>query len=161
VTIVELPQSHLRENPFELAQQQLQRVADTFGIDQNIINVLRQCKKATVVSVPVSMDDGTIRTFEGYRVQHNIARGPSKGGIRLPPRRHARRGQGAGHVDDLEVRADEHPVRRCQGRRDLQPEAALADRAPEDDPPLHERDHQRDRPGEGHPRPPMSAPTRP
>jgi len=85
VTTVELPQSHLRENPFELAQQQLQRVADTFGIDQNIINVLRQCKKATVVSVPVSMDDGTIRTFDGYRVQHNIARGPSKGGIRYHP----------------------------------------------------------------------------
>jgi glutamate dehydrogenase (NAD(P)+) len=82
VTTLELPQSHLRENPFELAQQQLQRVAATFGIDQNIINVLRQCKKATVVSVPVSMDDGTIRTFDGYRVQHNIARGPSKGGIR-------------------------------------------------------------------------------
>ena len=49
MTTVELPQSHLRENPFELAQQQLQRVADTFGIDQNIINVLRQCKKATAV----------------------------------------------------------------------------------------------------------------
>ncbi len=85
MTTVELPQSHLRENPFELAQQQLQRVAATFGIDQNIINVLRQCKKAVVVSVPVSMDDGTIRTFDGYRVQHNIARGPSKGGIRYHP----------------------------------------------------------------------------
>ncbi|MGZ8694486.1 MAG: Glu/Leu/Phe/Val family dehydrogenase [Gaiellaceae bacterium] len=85
MTTVELPQSHLRENPFELAQQQLQRVAATFGIDQNIINVLRQCKKAVSVSVPVSMDDGTIRTFDGYRVQHNIARGPSKGGIRYHP----------------------------------------------------------------------------
>ncbi|MFL5978992.1 MAG: Glu/Leu/Phe/Val family dehydrogenase [Gaiellaceae bacterium] len=85
MTTVELPQTHLRENPFELAQQQLQRVAATFGIDQNIINVLRQCKKAVSVSVPVSMDDGTIRTFDGYRVQHNIARGPSKGGIRYHP----------------------------------------------------------------------------
>jgi glutamate dehydrogenase (NAD(P)+) len=85
VTTVELPQSHLRENPFELAQQQLQRVAHAFAIDQNIINVLRQCKKAVVVSVPVSMDDGSIQTFEGYRVQHNIARGPSKGGIRYHP----------------------------------------------------------------------------
>src|SRR5206468_663162 len=85
VTIVELPESHLRENPFEIAQLQLQRVARSFGIDQNLINVLRQCKKAVVVSVPVSMDDGTIQTFEGYRVTHNIARGPSKGGIRYHP----------------------------------------------------------------------------
>jgi glutamate dehydrogenase (NAD(P)+) len=81
----QLPQTHLRENPFGLAQEQLQRVAHAFGIDQNLINVLRQCKKAVVVSVPVSMDDGTIETFEGYRVTHNIARGPSKGGIRYHP----------------------------------------------------------------------------
>jgi glutamate dehydrogenase (NAD(P)+) len=85
VTTAELTQTHLRENPFELAQEQLQRVARAFGIDQNLINVLRQCKKAVSVSIPVSMDDGTIQTFEGYRVQHNIARGPSKGGIRYHP----------------------------------------------------------------------------
>jgi glutamate dehydrogenase (NAD(P)+) len=85
VTIAELTETHLRENPFGLAQEQLQRVARAFGIDQNLINVLRQCKKAVVVSIPVSMDDGTIQTFEGYRVQHNIARGPSKGGIRYHP----------------------------------------------------------------------------
>ncbi len=78
-------QSHLRENPFELAQQQLQRVAEAFGIDRNLINVLKECKKSVAVSVPVSMDDGTIRTFQGYRVTHNIARGPSKGGIRYHP----------------------------------------------------------------------------
>ena len=85
MTTAELTQTHLRENPFELAQEQLQRVARAFGIDQNLVNVLRQCKKAVVVSIPVSMDDGTIQTFEGYRVQHNIARGPSKGGIRYHP----------------------------------------------------------------------------
>ncbi len=85
MTIAELTETHLRENPFGLAQEQLQRVARAFGIDQNLINVLRQCKKAVVVSIPVSMDDGTIQTFEGYRVQHNIARGPSKGGIRYHP----------------------------------------------------------------------------
>jgi glutamate dehydrogenase (NAD(P)+) len=47
--------------------------------------VLQECKKALVVSVPVTMDDRTIRAFEGYRVTHNIARGPSKGGIRYHP----------------------------------------------------------------------------
>jgi glutamate dehydrogenase (NAD(P)+) len=79
------PESHLRENPFELAQQQLYKVADTFGIDQSLVNVLQECKKAVEVSIPTSMDDGSVRAFRGYRVTHNIARGPSKGGIRYHP----------------------------------------------------------------------------
>jgi glutamate dehydrogenase (NAD(P)+) len=85
VTTVEAPQTHLRENPFELAQAQLQHVAELFQIDPNLVNVLKECKKGVVVSIPVYMDDGTIRTFQGYRVTHNIARGPSKGGIRYHP----------------------------------------------------------------------------
>ncbi len=85
MTIVEAPVSHLRENPFDLAQQQLHLVADVFKIDPNLIQVLKECKKSVVVSVPVVMDDGTVRAFEGYRVTHNIARGPSKGGIRYHP----------------------------------------------------------------------------
>ena len=85
MTTVEAPQTHLRENPFEIAREQLRRVAEVFGIDQRLVNVLQECKKAVVVSVPVTMDDGTIHAFEGYRVTHNIARGPSKGGIRYHP----------------------------------------------------------------------------
>jgi glutamate dehydrogenase (NAD(P)+) len=85
VTTVEAPVSHLREDPFELAQEQLGKVADIFKIDSNLIAVLKQCKKAVVVSVPVVMDNGQVQTFEGYRVTHNIARGPSKGGIRYHP----------------------------------------------------------------------------
>jgi glutamate dehydrogenase (NAD(P)+) len=85
VSTIAAPVSHLRENPFEIAQQQLHRVADTFKIDPNLISVLKECKKAVVVSVPVVMDDGTVHAFEGYRVTHNIARGPSKGGIRYHP----------------------------------------------------------------------------
>jgi glutamate dehydrogenase (NAD(P)+) len=85
VTTIEAPTSHLRENPFELAQQQLRTVADTFQIDPNLVRVLERCKKAVVVSVPFSRDDGTIEVYEGYRVTHNIARGPSKGGIRYHP----------------------------------------------------------------------------
>jgi glutamate dehydrogenase (NAD(P)+) len=85
VTTVEAPVSHLREDPFQLAQDQLRRVADIFKIDPNLVEVLKQCKKAVVVSVPVVMDSGAVQTFEGYRVTHNIARGPSKGGIRYHP----------------------------------------------------------------------------
>jgi glutamate dehydrogenase (NAD(P)+) len=85
VTIVEAPTTHLKENPFELAQDQLRKVADAFQIDPNLVRVLERCKKAVVVSVPFSKDDGTIEVYEGYRVTHNIARGPSKGGIRYHP----------------------------------------------------------------------------
>ena len=85
MTTVEAPESHLRENPFQIARQQLRRVADIFEIDDRLVNVLQECKKALIVSVPVSMDDGSTRAFEGYRVTHNVARGPSKGGIRYHP----------------------------------------------------------------------------
>jgi glutamate dehydrogenase (NAD(P)+) len=77
--------SHLRENPFELAKAQLRRVGEVFAIDPNLIRVLSQCKKGVEVSIPVSMDDGSVSVFIGYRVTHNIARGPSKGGIRYHP----------------------------------------------------------------------------
>jgi glutamate dehydrogenase (NAD(P)+) len=85
VTTVEAPVSHLREDPFEIAQEQLRKVAEIFNIDSNLIEVLQQCKKAVVVSVPITMDSGRVQAFEGYRVTHNIARGPSKGGIRYHP----------------------------------------------------------------------------
>ena len=85
MTTVEAPQSHLRENPFELAQRQLQLVADVFGISDDLVKVLGQCKKALSVSIPTRMDDESVEVFQGYRVTHNIARGPSKGGIRYHP----------------------------------------------------------------------------
>jgi glutamate dehydrogenase (NAD(P)+) len=85
VTAVEARVSHLRENPFEIARQQLRQVGETFSIDPDIIRVLQQCKKSVVVSIPIRMDDGAVRTFEGFRVTHNVARGPSKGGIRYHP----------------------------------------------------------------------------
>ena len=85
MTAVEAPVSHLQENPFDIARTQLRRVADVFDIEPNLVDVLGQCKKAVQVSVPVGMDDGSTHVFTGYRVTHNIARGPSKGGIRYHP----------------------------------------------------------------------------
>ena len=77
--------THLRENPFSLARAQLARIGEAFGVDSNLIAVMQGCKKTVEVSVPVSMDDGTVRVFEGYRVVHNVTRGPAKGGIRYHP----------------------------------------------------------------------------
>jgi glutamate dehydrogenase (NAD(P)+) len=82
VSTLDAPTSHLRENPYEIARAQLQRVATTFDLDADLVRVLGECKKSVEVSVPVSMDDQSTQVFRGYRVQHNVARGPSKGGIR-------------------------------------------------------------------------------
>jgi glutamate dehydrogenase (NAD(P)+) len=79
------PESHLRENPFRIAQKQLENVARTFGIDDRLVEILSECKKAVEVSIPTSLDDGSVRAFTGYRVTHNVSRGPSKGGIRYHP----------------------------------------------------------------------------
>ena len=78
-------ESHLKENPYEVARAQLRRVADVIGLDESLVRVLERCKKAVVVSIPTRMDDGKMEVFEGYRVQHSLARGPSKGGIRYHP----------------------------------------------------------------------------
>ena len=85
MTAVHETVSHLRENPYEIAREQLRMVAKTFSIDENLVGVLSRCKKAISVSIPVTMDDGRIEVFEGFRVTHNVARGPSKGGIRYHP----------------------------------------------------------------------------
>ncbi len=77
--------THLRENPFALAQSQLRRVGETFSVDPNLIQILSYCKKGVEVSVPVQMDDGSVQAFQGYRVIHNMTRGPAKGGIRYHP----------------------------------------------------------------------------
>jgi glutamate dehydrogenase (NAD(P)+) len=72
-------------NPHEIAQKQFDRAADHLGLDPGVRDVLRKPKRQLIVSIPVRMDDGSIRVFQGYRVQHSIARGPSKGGIRYHP----------------------------------------------------------------------------
>jgi glutamate dehydrogenase (NAD(P)+) len=72
-------------NPFEIAKQQFNRAADYLDIDPSMRRVLENCKRQLIVSIPVKMDGGDVQVFEGYRVQHNIARGPAKGGIRYHP----------------------------------------------------------------------------
>src|SRR6266404_3020597 len=77
------PQEEL--NPFEIAKQQFDRAADYLELESSLRNVLRSAKRQLIVSIPVKMDGGEVKVFEGYRVQHNIARGPAKGGIRYHP----------------------------------------------------------------------------
>ncbi|MBI4389392.1 MAG: Glu/Leu/Phe/Val dehydrogenase [Nitrospinae bacterium] len=80
-----------RQNPeyfspvYEMALQQFYKAAETLELDSNLIERIKTPDRCLVVSLPVLMDDGRVRTFHGYRVQHNNALGPGKGGIRYHP----------------------------------------------------------------------------
>jgi glutamate dehydrogenase (NAD(P)+) len=81
----EVPRSPESLNPLDFALRQFDRAADHLALSNGSRGVLRNPKRQLIVSIPVKMDDGSIRVFQGYRVQHSIARGPSKGGIRYHP----------------------------------------------------------------------------
>ena len=72
-------------NAFEMAQQQFDKVADLIELDQGTRNLLRDAQREYQFLIPVRMDDGRVQVFKGFRIQHNDARGPSKGGIRFHP----------------------------------------------------------------------------
>lgn len=72
-------------NPFVNAQAQFDRVAEIIGLDEATRTLLRQPAMEYHFLIPVRMDDGSTRIFQGFRVQHNDARGPAKGGIRFHP----------------------------------------------------------------------------
>lgn len=69
-------------NPFEMAQKQIDLVADYIDIHPNILKFLKRVERVLMVSVPITMDDGTLKIFKGYRAQHSTVRGAGKGGIR-------------------------------------------------------------------------------
>ncbi len=70
-------------NPFLIAQQQVKKACDLLKVDPAVYEILKTPQRVVEVSFPVKMDDGSIRTFTGYRSQHNNACGPYKGGIRF------------------------------------------------------------------------------
>jgi glutamate dehydrogenase len=72
-------------NPFVTAQKQFDHVADMIGLDEATRVLLRQPAREYHFTIPVKMDDGSTKVFNGYRIQHNDARGPAKGGIRFHP----------------------------------------------------------------------------
>jgi glutamate dehydrogenase len=72
--------SHI--NPFKMAQRQFDEVADQLNLDAGVREMLRWPLRTFHFRIPVRMDDGSLRVFDGFRVQHNDARGPGKGGIR-------------------------------------------------------------------------------
>lgn len=65
--------------------KQLDKVAPYLGELSERLDMLRRPKRSLIVDIPVIMDDGSVKHFEGYRVQHNLTRGPGKGGVRFHP----------------------------------------------------------------------------
>lgn len=72
-------------NPYEEMKKMVDKAGKTLGLDPGMIEVLKSPKRELTVHFPVKMDDGSVKVFTGYRVQHNEARGPFKGGIRYHP----------------------------------------------------------------------------
>ncbi len=72
-------------NPFEISQRQLNKAAEALQLDPQVHELLREPMRTLEVHFPVRMDDGKVRTFTGFRVQYNDARGPTKGGLRFHP----------------------------------------------------------------------------
>jgi len=84
-TTQEKPVATPHFNAFEMAQRQFDHVADQLNLDQPTRDLLRWPLREFHFAIPVRMDDGSVKVFRGFRVQHNDARGPAKGGIRFHP----------------------------------------------------------------------------
>jgi glutamate dehydrogenase (NAD(P)+) len=69
-------------NPWQVAQHQFDLAAERLNLDPGLRRVLREPRRELIVHFPVKMDDGTVQVYTGYRIQHNLGRGPAKGGIR-------------------------------------------------------------------------------
>ena len=72
-------------NPYRMAVQQFDAAAEKLNLSEDMREILRQPKRELTVNFPVRLDNGRIKTYTGYRVQHNVNRGPAKGGIRYSP----------------------------------------------------------------------------
>ncbi|HWQ32117.1 MAG TPA: Glu/Leu/Phe/Val dehydrogenase [Blastocatellia bacterium] len=82
---VDDPKFIREENPFESMMSRFDHAAQLLQLDPDLYRVLRVPNREITIYIPVQMDDGHIEVFTGYRVQHNFARGPAKGGIRYAP----------------------------------------------------------------------------
>jgi glutamate dehydrogenase (NAD(P)+) len=85
VKSVATPTMECETEHFLMAQRQLDEIAGEMGLDVELHERLRYPKRALIVTIPVRMDDGTVETFTGYRVHHDVTLGPAKGGIRFHP----------------------------------------------------------------------------
>ncbi len=84
-SVVQRKNTTLPISVFENVMKQFDLAASKLNLDSNILDFIKVPRRCTMVNIPVKMDDGSFRMFKGFRVQHSIARGPAKGGIRYHP----------------------------------------------------------------------------
>ena len=142
-----------RMSALDSAMHQLAEAVRQLGLDDGLHELLATPRRSMQVAVPLRRDDGTMTVLAGYRVQHNLSRGPAKGGVRFHP-----------HTDLDEVRALAMwmtwkcaligiPYGGAKGGVGDRPARPQPQRARAGHPPLRQRDHADHRPGEGHPGP--------
>jgi len=85
ILAVEPKRTHEESNAYAIAVRQLEAAAHYLNLDRSMLEVLKHPRRELIVNFPVKMDDGSVRVFTGFRVHHNPARGPAKGGIRYHP----------------------------------------------------------------------------
>ena len=110
--------------PLADARAQLREAVTVLGYDDGLFEMLAAPRREMTVNIPLRRDDGSVELITGHRVQHNLSRGPAKGGFATIPGRPGR-GPRAGDVDDLEVRPAGRAVRRREGRRGHRPARLL------------------------------------
>ena len=139
-------------SPWHTYLSQVDRVLPYLGPLARWSETLKRPKRALIVDVPIEMDDGTIAHFEGFRVQHNLSRGPGKGGVRYHPDVTLEEVMALSAWMTVKMRGGQPALRRRQGRHPRRPEAALAEGAGAHHAPLHQRDRHHHRPAARHPR---------
>jgi Glutamate dehydrogenase/leucine dehydrogenase len=101
----------VRPDPYEEAKRQLRLTVSVLGLSEDVYESLVTPERVIQVKIPVIMRDGRVKTFIGWRVQHNSALGPYKGGVRYSPETDLSEVMALAHVDDLEERARRPPLR--------------------------------------------------
>ena len=139
------------ENPWHQAMEQLDRAGKAMKLEPFALERLRHCKRILTVSVPVKMDDGTVKVFEGYRIQHNMDRGPAKGGIRYHPSVSLDEVKALSFWMTMKCAVVNLPYGGAKGGIICDPQEDVARRDRAHDAPLHRGDLHHHRPGQGHP----------
>lgn len=97
-------------NPFEIAQKQVKSACDKLNADPAVYEILKNPMRVLEVSFPVRLDDGTVKTFIGYRSQHNNAVGPFKGGLRFHPDVTKDESKSIVYLDDIQMFSSRNPL---------------------------------------------------
>ena len=153
MTVHEPAMATLTEDPWLNAQRQFDAAADLLELDQGVRRMLRVPQRQLTVDFPVKMDDGSVQVFEGYRVQHNLNRGPAKGGIRYHPQVTLSEVKALAMWMTWKCAVAGIPFGGAKGGVIVDPKRLSLGRAGAAHPPLRHRDLGADRTGARHPRP--------